>query len=190
MSKVCNDCKESKPLSEFRMVSSSKSLRKADQEVKETPHTYCRSCLAKRSKIFRKKYKKETGNADYRGTGKINSREGFDRKLMSAIRKKISWSKRNHKRHKDTEFDIDDEYMFNLFKEQQGKCALTGFPMSLDGNTNIRLSIDKIVPSLGYTKENVQWTIFAANRAKGNLSHEDFLKLCKMVLERATTIEK
>ena len=80
--------------------------------------------------------------------------------------------------------------MFNLFKEQQGKCALTGFPMSLDGNTNIRLSIDKIVPSLGYTKENVQWTIFAANRAKGNLSHEDFLKLCKMVLERATTIEK
>lgn len=86
MSKVCNDCKESKPLSEFRMVSSSKSLRKADQEVKETPHTYCRSCLAKRSKIFRKKHKKETGNADYRGTGKINSREGFDRKLMSAMK--------------------------------------------------------------------------------------------------------
>ena len=80
-------------------------------------------------------------------------------------------------------------YMYELWKKQQGRCALTGFPISIQGDTNLRLSIDKIIPELGYTKGNVQWTIFAANRAKGDMCMDDLISLCKMIIERATTIE-
>ena len=37
----------------------------------------------------------------------------------------------------------------------------------------------------GYTKENVQFTTSDYNIAKGNLSDQDFLRLCKTVVEHA-----
>lgn len=161
---------------------------KRNYAPKDGYHTYCKECNARRAREFRAKYKERTGTTDYRGTGKIKTYPKEDRRLISAIRQKISWSKSNNKRS-NRPFNIDIDYMYDLWKKQEGLCALTGYPMSLDGNTNLRLSIDKIIPELGYVKGNVQWTLFAANRAKGDMSQDDFIIMCKMIIERATTIE-
>ena len=50
-------------------------------------------------------------------------------------------------------------------------------------------SVDCIEPTLGYVKGNVQWVSWKVNRAKGDLSNEEFLNMCKAVIEGATTIE-
>lgn len=189
--KYCKSCDTTKPIEMFTKSNKStftKGNIKRNYNTKDGYHTYCKECNAKRAREFRLKYKEATGNSDYRGTGKIKDYPSGDRRLISAIRHRISTAKRNNKRT-DRPFNIEVGYMYELWKKQKGLCALTGFPMSLDGNTNIRLSIDKIVPELGYNEGNVQWTIFSANRAKGDLSEQDFLKLCRMVIERATTIE-
>lgn len=192
MLKFCNCCKREKPLEEFTKMGRKEFTKgnfKRNYKTSDGYHSYCKECNALKAKEFRQRHKALTGNADYRGSGKITSIPKEDRLLMSAIRNRVTYSKSNNKRHPEREFNIDDMYMYGLWKKQQGKCVLTGFPMSIQGDTNLRLSIDKIIPELGYTKGNVQWTIFAANRAKGDMCMDDLISLCKMIIERATTIE-
>ena len=191
LTKFCKNCQTHKPVEMFTKCNTqtfTKGNIKRNYVPKDGLHAYCKECNAKRSREFRAKYKEKTGISDYRGTGKVKAYPKEDRRLISAIRRKISWSKSNNKRT-NKPFDIDLDYMYQLWKSQEGLCALTAFPMSLEGNTNLRLSIDKINPQLGYVKGNVQWTIFSANRAKGDMSQKDLIKMCKMIIERATTNE-
>lgn len=198
MLKTCTRCKCTKAISEFSI-----SKRRENRPLKEGStfkrssqsnppeieyHSYCKECNSAYAREFRKRYKEETGNTDYRGSGKNKKYPKEDRKLISAIRSRITSTKHNC-RNSDIKYNLSEEYLYNLFKKQEGKCALTGFTIAIDGNTNLRLSLDKIIPANGYVEGNVQWTIFSANRAKGDLSYEDFIKLCSLVLERATTIE-
>lgn len=148
----------------------------------------CKSCCAEDQREFRKRHKELTGSTDYRGSGKTTRYPIEDRELISAIRRRLSQTKTNAKR-RDVTVDLTEEYLYELFKQQKGICALSGVPIQIEGNSNLRLSIDKITPDKGYTEGNVQWTIFAANRAKGDLTQDDFVELCKLVIERATTIE-
>lgn len=52
-----------------------------------------------------------------------------------------------------TPFDITVEYIENLWKLQNGKCAYTGFEMNTRGDWQV--SIERIDPSSGYTRDNV-----------------------------------
>ena len=74
--------------------------------------------------------------------------------------------------------------MYHLYKEQQGKCALTGFSLTTEKSTANVLSIDQIFPGTGYTKGNVQWVTWAVNRAKGDYTLQDFLNMCSAVIGR------
>lgn len=189
--KFCKNCQTTKPLEMFTKSNCKEFTRgniKRNYTTKDGHHAYCKKCNAEKARKFRLKYKEMTGSTDYRGTGKIKNYPEKDRRLISAIRNRLAQAKSRNKRSKKP-FEIDLDYMYQLWNIQKGLCALTGYPMTLDGHTNIRLSIDKIKPSLGYAKGNVQWVLFSANRAKGDLSQKDFIKMCKMIIERATTTE-
>lgn len=198
MLKLCTKCNVTKPITEFSVA-----RRKSQQVLKNggtfkrsvnstapevTYHTYCKECCSLRAKEFRRKYKEITGNCDYRGSGLRTQYSIEDRPLMSAIRRRLTQTKSNAKRT-GVVIDLTEHYLYEIFKKQQAKCALSGVPMLIDGNTNLRLSLDKIIPENGYVVGNVQWTIFAANRAKGDMTNKDFIRLCGLVIERATTIE-
>lgn len=198
MLKLCTECNVTKPITEFSVArrkskqvlkngsTFKRSLNSSTPEI--TYNTYCKTCCSLRAKEFRRKYKETTGNSDYRGSGLNTQYSKEDRPLMSAIRRRLTQAKCNAKRT-GVVIDLTERYLYEIFKKQQGKCALSGVPMLLDGNTNLRLSLDKIIPENGYVVGNVQWTIFAANRAKGDLTNKDFIRLCGLVIERATTIE-
>lgn len=189
--KFCKNCQTLKPISEFTKSNKkvwTKGNIKRNYVPKDGYHAYCKECNAKLAKEFRARYKAETGNADYRGTGKIKKYPKEDRLLISNIRLRVSHAKQNNKRS-GRPFDIDADYMYDLYKSQKGLCALTGWKMQIEGNTNLKMSIDKIIPDLGYIKGNVQWTLFCANRAKGDMLYSDLIAMCKMIVERATTIE-
>lgn len=197
MQKECTKCKVTKPLTDFSIHSrkSNNPLKRGNSIVRKTTrendvklNPRCKSCCAEDQREFRKRHKELTGCADYRGSGKTTRYPTEDHELISAIRQRLSQTRSNAKKRGVT-LNLSEDYLYELFKQQKGICALSGVPVQIEGNSNLRLSIDRIIPAKGYTEGNVQWTIFAANRAKGDLTQDDFVKLCKLIMERATTIE-
>ena len=75
-----------------------------------------------------------------------------------------------------------------LWATQNGKCALTGWPMTMElanGVVPTNCSLDRIDSKGGYVVGNVQLVCRAANIAKHDLSEAEFVNLCRAVLERA-----
>lgn len=72
-----------------------------------------------------------------------------------------------------------------LLVSQGRKCALTGLPLTCEAGSPWVASLDQIEPAVGYVIENVQLVCWAANRAKGDLSREDFLLMCDSVVRLA-----
>lgn len=87
------------------------------------------------------------------------------------------------------EFNVTQEYLWNLFLMQNKKCALSGIEITLSpiltnrkaDRMNISASLDRKNPNLGYIKENVQWVYKWINIMKGALSDNDFIGVCKLV---------
>jgi hypothetical protein len=79
------------------------------------------------------------------------------------------------------EFDLDGEYLYELLVQQGMCCALSGIPMTLDKGTHHVLSLDQITAGGGYVRGNVQWLSWAVNRAKGDLSLQEFVGMCKAI---------
>ena len=96
--------------------------------------------------------------------------------------------KGSRRRSKDKNMfnDLNLEYLLYLWSKQDGKCALTGIPMTYkfyEGRVNTNLSIDRIDSSKGYTKDNVQLVTMVANQMKNDLSVEELVEICKKLLE-------
>lgn len=96
---------------------------------------------------------------------------------------------RRRSKNKNTYNDLTLDYLMYLWEKQNGKCALTGIPMTYkfyEGRVNTNLSVDRIDSTKGYNKNNVQLVCMAANQMKNDLSIEEFIEMCEAVaaLER------
>ena len=82
------------------------------------------------------------------------------------------------------ELEITMEQAWSLFKEQDGKCALSGvsiqFPKNRDqyGGT---ASLDRIDSKKGYILGNVQWVHKDINSMKNVFEQSYFIELCQKV---------
>jgi hypothetical protein len=86
------------------------------------------------------------------------------------------------------EYNIDKQYIWDLFLSQNKKCALTGMDIKFGQQSRRKekareetASLDRIDNSLGYIKGNVQWVHKDINKMKNTHSLEYFKKLCKLV---------
>lgn len=88
--------------------------------------------------------------------------------------------KRNHI------FDVSIEYLWDLFVEQKGVCALSGvciyFPHKHGEDKTA--SLDRIDSSRGYVYDNLQWVHKDLNFIKHKLSQEKFLQYCQLIALR------
>ena len=92
---------------------------------------------------------------------------------------------RSNKRN--LEFSITLNYLLKLWEQQEGFCNLTGLKMThsiLEGKIKTNLSIDRINPKLGYVENNVQLVCNVANVMKSNLSIEELIDFCKLIIEK------
>jgi hypothetical protein len=74
-----------------------------------------------------------------------------------------------------------------LWATQEGRCALTGWPMTMElanGVVPTNCSLDRIDSKHGYIVGNVQLVCRSANVAKHDLPQVEFVKLCRAVVER------
>jgi hypothetical protein len=86
------------------------------------------------------------------------------------------------------EFSISPEYIWNLFLEQNRKCALSGefisFHICGNKSTTQTASLDRIDSSKGYIEGNVQWLHKSVNKMKWDLEQDFFIKMCKKVAKK------
>lgn len=79
--------------------------------------------------------------------------------------------------------------LFELFKKQDGKCAITGVPISITDKIKLKgrfirsASLDRIDPYKGYTIDNVQWVHIRVNIMRQDMTMEEFVQFCSLVLE-------
>ena len=140
--------------------------------VKNGRTTSCKSCASKRTAI---KYPPPVNRTGY---------EGLSGTHFLSI--KNSASKRN------IVFALTPEFLWKLFKGQQGRCALTNLPIVLVNsikNNNvdwdtITASLDRKDSSLGYTEDNVEWVHKKINRLKNNYSLQELLYWSKLLLDK------
>jgi hypothetical protein len=89
-------------------------------------------------------------------------------------------------------FNLTPEFLWELFINQKGLCAITGIPIILttdlkNQNVNwdiITASLDRIDNTIGYEPNNVWWVHKEVNRFKNNYSMEDLLYWCKLILNK------
>jgi hypothetical protein len=118
------------------------------------------------------------------------------RTLKGTISNKLMSAKKRAKKD-SLSFDIDNQYVTDLWEKQQGLCARTGVEMGRIGDKWLSPSLDRIDSTKGYDRDNVQWVCWRYNDAKSNMSDDGFISLCLAVaatyfkqLEGATTIPK
>jgi len=86
---------------------------------------------------------------------------------------------------KNLEFDLDAQFLWEIFIKQDRKCAITGKELDLtqDG------SVDRIDSSRGYTKNNVWWVTKDINKMKLDFTLDYFIHLCEMVANNKEKIK-
>ncbi len=89
---------------------------------------------------------------------------------------------RSRAKNKNIEFNLTLEYLYNLFYEQDKKCAISGIAIK-DIN---EASLDRVDNSLGYIVENVQWVFKAINIMRNGYTIDEFIFICKIVAENKT----
>lgn len=158
---ICRSCKQYKDQNDF-------SLDKANT-ARNNRSTECKQCESKRKKL----------NREINQIEQVNS---FLRKLLNGCKSRVN----NGYKNKNIDIDIDIEYLISLYYKQQGKCALSGIPMTSvkgKGRHNTNISIDRIDSMKGYTKDNVQLVCSHVNMMKSNLSLEQLLYFCENIIK-------
>ena len=121
---------------------------------------------------------------DPRVAKKLNEARSF-------LQRTLSKTKYASKNVRGLEFDIDIRDLMDLYIDQNGKCALTGWELEFtrggsfeNGTTPYVATIDRIFNGVGYKKWNIQLTCWKANKIKNSLSNREFKDLCRSVANR------
>lgn len=77
-------------------------------------------------------------------------------------------------------WDVSAEYLSELWSEQRGRCAYTGWELQFREPRTA--SLNRIDSSRGYEIGNVQWVHVDINQMKWTLSDSSFRKLCQAVV--------
>lgn len=95
-------------------------------------------------------------------------------------------SANGEKGRKEIPLEVTIENVWDLFLQQDRKCALSGiklrFPRT-SGNNEWTASLDRIDSSKGYTKNNIQWVHKDINVMKNKYNNEYFIQTCKRIAQ-------
>lgn len=155
---LCRKCGNYKHITKFYKA------RKGTNEYRYGLSSQCKKCY----KIYIDKKKSlESGNSDLKKILKARMRSIKERCL------KKGW-----------DMYYDYTYLQELWKKQEGKCAISGLPMTsylYIGRCPTNVGVDRIDSSLPYTKDNSQLICDSINRMKSDMPTEDILYFCKHI---------
>ncbi len=117
--------------------------------------------------------------AEYRRTARIR-----DEYKPSAIVTRMYGAARYRTSKSGIEFTITKEQLYKKIVESNGICALSGLPLTAQNGNPLKLSMDRIDNSKGYTPKNIQIVATCVNNAKNDLHQDAFIQMCKAVAEK------
>ena len=144
-------------------------IEKSVEEYRDNRHL-CKACERKRSKVL------------------WSTPEGFFRYVLRSSQTNANSRGLSH------DLKVDD--IRELYTEQEGRCAVTKLPLTteiadrVDGRRDTNLSLDRIDPLQGYTKENVVLVCQVVNLMRQQLSYGDLRFWCELIIEGEIPIEK
>lgn len=165
--KRCTHCDATLPLAAFYTTG-----KKVSGETKY--NSWCKQCISEKQASY---HKRTWGRGRLKYTA--FKRTKTVRSYLQYLRSKAA------QRRKGEEI-ISVDALEMLWRVQNGSCAVTGWPMTMElanGVVHTNCSIDRIDSRLGYAVGNVQLVCRAVNVAKNCLSVNDFVALCKAVVE-------
>ena len=128
-------------------------------------HSMCKSCNSIRHKKYYSLLKKD-----------ISVEQLLQMRLYQAKYRSMK---------KEIEFNIDKEYLLDLYKKQNGKCFYSGLKMEIalkhDKINNRTLSLDRVDSKKGYTKNNVVLCCDNINTMKMQMDKCEFINLCEVI---------
>jgi hypothetical protein len=95
-------------------------------------------------------------------------------------------SAKHRSRLKNLNFDLKLEWVLN--KIEKGICEVTGLPFKIPDGTGksgpscFSPSLDRIIPSEGYTMNNTRLVIHSYNAAKNDGTDEDVLSMARALV--------
>ena len=113
------------------------------------------------------------GHLSWKGVGELNGQYFSQLRSSAGVR--------------GIHFYLDIEYLWELFRSQGGKCALTGLPLVFQtlkdkmAGVEQTASLDRKDSDLGYVEGNVWWVHKDVNRIKQGFSLDRFLEVCRQV---------
>lgn len=156
---LCHKCGEYKDVSNFG--------RNKDLRLRDYHKTFCNSC-----QITRKKELETTKDTE------LILQQVLTQRWHGAKERSVK---------QGLDFDITVDYLLQLWKQQNGICAMSGIPMTTkryNGRIPTNVSIDKIDRNKGYTIGNVQLVCMACNQIKSDWSDEVMYNICKKIVEQ------
>lgn len=86
-------------------------------------------------------------------------------------------NKRTWKKGHGWRIEVTQDYLADLYVEQNGQCAISKLPLCLIRNKIDSLSIDRIDSSIGYVAGNIQLVCKWVNLAKSTYSNAEILEV-------------
>ena len=93
---------------------------------------------------------------------------------------------------KGISFELDKPYIIELFNNQNGKCFYSGVKLNIVKESEnmmhdpLKMTLDCIDPSLGYTKDNVVWCAYCVNAFKQKMSIDQMVSICDQIIKTST----
>lgn len=190
--KKCNSCLSDKPLEEFNRSSRYKDGRLA----------FCKKCRKEYDENRIKKTEEITGTVTNKKCGECHilkpvnefsknrgTRDGYNRLCKSCWRKIYgtldSLTKRYDRwkavaKHRGIEFSLSLEDV----KKLPLKCYYTGIDLTVEPNCINTVSLDRVDSNSSYINGNVVLCCYIVNTMKTDLSHEDFVDMCRRVVTK------
>lgn len=165
ITKTCTKCNNHFDISSFYTTG---------KKVDGTPkyNSWCKECVSVKMKSY---HKKTWGEEKLQFTA-------FKR--TKSVRAYITYLRSKAIKRKSTCISIDE--LEKIWNKQNGKCALTGWEMTMilgKGNINTNASIDRVDSNIGYIQDNVQFVCRIVNTFKSNITEDMLYELCSAVIK-------
>jgi len=154
--KICNKCNVEKLLTEFYYHKNRKKFMNS-----------CMECNTKICCEYQKKKRKE-------------------KDITFLLRARAAGIKRDKKDLGIPIMDKLSDYLLELWEKQDGICYYTKTKMDISGyskNNHLAMTVDRIIPELGYVKENIALCCSIINRMKQDLTIKELQEWCKKLIE-------
>lgn len=159
---LCHICGEYKNPDKFTYAGSNKYILRKNKECR------CNSCKLEQRKVVIENYDED-----------VKLEKVLQARWLAAKSRAID---------KSLPFTITKEDLLEMWKFQNGKCAISNIDMTYElgeGRIYTNVSIDQIIPSNGYTLDNIQLICMAVNQLKSDFDMKTIFNLCYAIVKNA-----